>query len=163
MTGDDLLGPCMMALTDKRRAFVRAMFENPTGSREEWAIAAGYSDRAEGGARVRAFEAYHNPKVQAAITEYGRTLFGTEGMVLALSGMLTIARNPNHPQHAKILELIANRVGFGEKQQIEVTHRDLTGDALIERIRYLESKYGNSALSQKLIEGEATEIKDAAP
>src|SRR5690348_17387687 len=40
------------------------------------------------------------------------------------------------------LELIANRTGFNEKQQIEVVHRDLTGDALIERVAQLAEKLG---------------------
>lgn len=136
-----LLGPAMSVLSPKRRAFVKAMFDNPSGSRTDWAKAAGYSDVKEG-AKVRAHEAYHDQKVQAAILEYGRTVFGTEGVVLAVSGLLAIARQPNHPAHAKALELIANRTGFNEKQQIEVVHRDLTGDALIERVAQLAEKLG---------------------
>ena len=159
----DWLGPAMSELAPKQRAFVRAMYERPLGSRTDWAKAAGYSDAAEG-AKVRAHETYHNPKVQAAIVEYGKTLFGTEGVVLAVNGLLALARQPNHPYHTKALELIANRTGFNEKQQIEITHRDLTGDALMERVRLLAEKHGvdlgNALGSPKLIEGAATEVKE---
>ena len=153
----------MSALTLKRRAFVKAMFDDPGGSRSDWAKAAGYSDVKEG-AKVRAHAAYHDQKVQAAIVEYGKTIFGSEGVVLAVNGLLALARQPNHPAHARALELIANRVGFNEKQQIEVVHRDLTGDALMERVRMLAEKHGvalgNALGSPKLIEGAATEIKE---
>ena len=54
-------------------------------------------------------------------------------------GLLQIAADAKHPGRLKALELIANRVGFSEKQQIEITHRDLTGDALLERIQYLSN------------------------
>src|SRR5260370_19861958 len=141
MIDEELLGPQMKALTVRRRAFVMAMFKNPFGSRTDWAKAAGYSDASQA-CKVKAHQAYHNPKVQAAIAEYGRTLIGTEGVVLAIHGLLNIARNGEHPQHSREVEMILNRTGFAEKQQIEVVHRDLTGDALMERIAGLAERYG---------------------
>jgi len=57
-------------------------------------------------------------------------------------GLLQIADDAKHPGRLKALELIANRVGFSEKQTIEVVHKDLTTDAVLERIQFLSSKYG---------------------
>jgi len=62
-------GPCMQALSPKRRAFVMAMARNPMGTHTDWAKEAGYAKR---GLRVRAFETYHDPKVQDAVMEVAR-------------------------------------------------------------------------------------------
>jgi len=132
-------GPCMLALSPKRRAFVMAMARNPMGRHTDWAKEAGYAKR---GLRVRAFETYHDPKVQDAVMEVARATLGARGPLLAVHGLLEIAGNPKHQGRLKALELIANRVGFSEKRQIEIVHRDLTGDALIERMKYLSEKLG---------------------
>lgn len=158
MEDDRCLGPCMLALTDKRRKFVWAMLSNPYGNHADWAREAGYSDKA-GGAKVRAHEVIHDPRVQAAALEVSRATLGTLGPVLAQAGLLKIAANPDHPQHVKALELVANRVGLQEKQQIEVVHRDLTGDALIERIAMLKEKLG-LASSMKVIEHKPQEASE---
>jgi hypothetical protein len=153
-------GPCMMVLSEKRRRFVLAMLSDPFASQAEWARLAGYSDKADG-AKVRASEALQDPKVQAAALEISRATLGTLGPVLAAAGLLRIAADPKHPQYVKALELIANRVGLQEKQQIEVTHRDLTGDAVMERISSLAARYGLDAgkllgvLEPKVIEHKA--------
>lgn len=133
--------PSMLALSSKQRAFVMAMARNPLGTATEWARDAGYSDKANG-ARVRGFEAYHNPKVQAAIGDVAKATLGSLGPLLAVHAVLSMARNAEHPQHSRAVEMILNRTGFAEKQQIEVVHRDLTGDALLERIRMLAEKHG---------------------
>ena len=131
----------MLALTEKRRKFVWAMLSDPYGTQADWAREAGYSDSSEG-CKVRGHQAFQDPKVQAAALEVSRATLGALGPVLAASGLLRIAAKPDHPQHVKALELLANRVGLQEKQQIEVTHRDLTGDALMARIRELAKKHG---------------------
>ena len=79
------------------------------------------------------------------------------GPVLAAAGLLRIARDRDHPQHIRALELIANRVGMAEKQHIEVTHRDLTGDALMKRIKGFAERYGLDA--GKLLGTDAAEPK----
>ena len=106
----------MAALSPKWRALVMEMASNPLGTHANWARAAGYSAKA--GLRVRAFEVYHDPKVQSAIMEVARNLMGAEGPLLAVTGLLATGKNPKHQSHAKVLELLANRVGFSEKQQI---------------------------------------------
>jgi phage terminase small subunit len=157
------LGPAMLALTEKRRKFVLAMASDPFGSQTSWAKLAGYSDRS-GGAKVRAWETYHDPQVQAAIQEVARQLLGSRGPLLATEGLLRIAGDRKHPQHVKALEMILNRTGMGEKQEIEVTHVDLRGDALVERLKALAARLGLDAekllgADTKTIEHRADELK----
>ena len=124
-----------------RRRFVLAMASDPKGSARDWAIAAGYSDVKEG-AKVRAHECLHDEKVQAAIGEVAKATLGTVGPLLAVHAVLSMARDRESSGHVKAVEMILNRTGMGEKQQIEITHRDLTGDALMERLRFLAEKHG---------------------
>jgi phage terminase small subunit len=138
---DALTGPAMMALSERRRRFVQAMYVDPYGSATSWAIAAGYSNASEG-AKVRGHECIHDPKVQLAVAEVARATLGTQGPMLAVMGLINIAKDPKHKDYTKAAEMILNRVGFAEKQHIEVTHRDLTGDALMERIVMLAEKHG---------------------
>ena len=151
--------PALMALRPHRRRFVMAMARNPTGTHSDWAREAGYSDHADG-IRVRGHEAYHDPKVQAAVAEIAKLTLGIDGPLLAVHAVLNMIRDGKHPQHSKAVEMVLNRTGMGEKQQIEVVHRDLTGDALLERIRILADKHGvdlgNLSPAPKLIEGEVS-------
>ena len=154
----------MLALTERQRRFVLAMASDPLASHQSWAIAAGYKDCGNGGIRVRAHEAYHNLKVQAAVQEVARATLGVQGPLVAVHAVLNMARNSEHPQHSRAVEMILNRTGMAEKQQIEVVHRDLTGDALMERVRALAEKHGvnlGAALGvdgPKQIEGRALEV-----
>jgi len=113
-------GPCMMALTPKQRAFVMAMARNPLGTHKDWAKEAGYARRGLG---VRAFETYHDPKVQSAIMEVAKGLMGAEGPLLAVTGLLAIAKNPKHQSHVKVLELLANRVASRKSRQSKLSTR----------------------------------------
>lgn len=152
----------MMALTEKRRRFVWALMTNPEANQADWAREAGFSDVAEG-CKVRACECLQNPKVRAAIQEVARSTLHGIGPALAVAGLINIAKKPDHKDYAKAVEMILNRTGFGEKQQIEVVHRDLTGDALMERVRLLAEKHGVDlgrlvGLEPKLIEHKADEV-----
>ena len=164
MTEDSFTSPLLLALTPRRRAFVLAMARNPTGDHTSWAREAGYSDKSEGAIRVRAYEAYHDPKVQAAVNELAKSTLGALGPLVAVHAVLNMARNSESSGHIKAVEMILNRTGMAEKQQIEITHRDLTGDALMERVALLAAKHGvdlgNALGSPKLIEGAATEVKE---
>lgn len=137
-------GPAMRALSPMRQKFVLAMLANPFGSRRQWAIDAGYSN-VKDGAKVRAHEVWQDPLIQPAALEVSRAMLGALGPVLATAGLLKVAANPKHPQYVKALELVANRVGLQEKQEIEVTHRDLTGDALLHRLHALAGRLGLDA------------------
>jgi hypothetical protein len=140
---DAQYGPAMLALTEKQRRFVLAMASDPFGNPTKWARAAGYSDVGEG-AKVRGFEAMHNPAVEEAVLEYARGQLNTLGPILATYGMLRIARNPRHPKHVKALEMLANRVGMHEttEHRVIVNHTDKTGETVMERIKAAAEKLG---------------------
>lgn len=145
----------MRALTERRRRFVLAMAADPLAPHSDWARAAGYSDTGEG-CKVRASIMLQDEKVKAAVREVAQATLGTAGPMMAVKALLDVVAMPAHDQRIKAAEAILNRIGMGEKQQIEITHRDLTGDALIERIRFLEAKYfGDGA---KVIEHKADEF-----
>jgi hypothetical protein len=66
-----------------------------------------------------------------------------------MRGLIDIAKDKTHKDHAKAIEMILNRTGFSEKQQIEVVYRVLPPEEMLERIRYLASKH-NVNLSDDL-------------
>lgn len=131
----------MMALTEMQRKFVLAMASDPFGGAKKWAIAAGYSN-VKDGAKVRGHELVHSPKIEAAVLEVGRSMISTVGPVLAAHAMLRVAANPKAKNHLRAVEMLANRVGLHEVQEINVRRTDLTGDALIERLRLLAGALG---------------------
>lgn len=129
-------GPAMRALTDKQQKFVLAMGANPFGSRAEWAIAAGYSN-VKDGAKVRAHELLHDPKISAAVFEVTRQLLTTVGPLMATEALLRAVADPKNKQHIKAAELIGNRVGLHEVREIKVEHREKSIEEKIEEIKRL--------------------------
>jgi phage terminase small subunit len=139
------------------------MTNDPFGDAAKWARAAGYSDHKEG-AKVRGFEALHNPKVEAAALELGRQMLSTAGPVVAAAALLRAARNPNHPQHIKAAELIANRVGLHEVRELRVQKVEEPVEVKAEKIKALARMLridpatllgGEPEPEMKLIEGKA--------
>lgn len=144
------LGPKMMACSEREQAFVMAYLSNG-GNGTEAARAAGYSDPAKGdykgsaGIRVRAYELLHREKVLAAIEEVGRKEF--RGLLVpALTALKTLLEKPDHTDHAKVVQSVLSRLGFSEKAAVEMninhTHTDRTGAALMDRIKELAAKHG---------------------
>jgi hypothetical protein len=134
-------GPAMMALSEKRRRFVLAMASDPFGTLASWGKAAGYSD-VKGGAKIRAHEAMHDPKVQQAVLEVAKQTLGVRGPVLAANALIEIVQDKKHPQHLKAVEMLLNRTGMAEKQLIEVTHHhQLSPDEMLARVQFLQAKY----------------------
>lgn len=155
-------GPAMMALTELQRRFVLAMVSDPFGNRKEWAKAAGYSDKSNG-AKVVGFRLMHEtPKVEAAITEVARSLMFCEAPVLAVAGLLKIARNERHPKQLRALETLANRTGLHElsESRIMVEHRSESTEAMVARIRELAEKLGIDV--SRLLGANAKDVSSAA-
>lgn len=125
----------MLALTEKQQRFVLAMAADPFGNQTKWARAAGYRN-SEGGMRVKGHNLFHDPKIQAAVQEFGSSALKTLGPMIAAAGMLRIARNPKHKQHFKALEAIANRTGMHETTEHKVTvdHKDRSPKGLEQRL-----------------------------
>jgi len=148
----------MAQLTPQQRRYVLAMASDPFGNPTQWARLAGYSDVKEA-AKVRGHELSHNPEVEVAVKEFSKTAMGTLGPMMATAGLLRIARKKDHPDHLKALLAIANRSGLHEtsEHKVSVQHTDLTGQALLERIRALGSKLGIDPA--KLIGGNVADVQ----
>jgi hypothetical protein len=63
-------------------------------------------------------------------------------------------QDPNHRWHFQACVALADRAGFSPiaRQEIKVEHRDLTGEALMARIRELAKKLGLDP--ERLMKGE---------
>lgn len=155
-------GPSMLALTDKQRRFVLAMFSYPTGNATRWVKLAGYAN-SEGGHRVMAHRLMHDPKVAAAVQEFAAQHLSVVGPALSLGVMIKIARTRNHKDQFKAAAALANRSGFHEttEHRVLVSHTDKTGEGVMERIRLAAAKLGvdpavllgENTQPMKLIEG----------
>jgi hypothetical protein len=75
-------------------------------------------------------------------------------MPLAIASAQAILRDDKHPAHARMIETMLDRTGFGAKSEHKVTveHRDLTGPAMLARINELAEKFGIGAGKLPLIE-----------
>lgn len=162
-------GPAWRSLSPMQKRFVLAMASDPLGNRTQWAKAAGYSDIA-GGARVRAFEVAHNPRVMAAVQEVARGTAGTIGPMLGLAVAMTIARDSGHPKQLQAAVALMDRGGLPAQTQhtVQVHHTDNTGDALVDRIGKAAAALGLKVEdllridAPKLIEGAVVDAaKDA--
>jgi len=169
MAAEIVFGPAMLALTELQRRFVLAMASDPLGSAADWAREAGYSDIKDG-AKVRAHHLLKNPAVEAAVLEVGKQMLATVGPVLAAHGLIRMASNPKHKNHARAVEMLANRVGLHEVQEVHVHRTDQTGEAMIGRIKELAGRLGLDAdkliggnAPGALIEAKAVEVKDEIP
>jgi phage terminase small subunit len=148
-------GPAMLALTEKQRRFVLAMAADPFGSASDWARLAGYAD-CGANPRVKAHLNLHSEAVQAAVLEYSRGMLNTIGPMLATTAMLRAAANTKNKNHLRAAEMIANRVGLHEVQEVHVRKTDQTGAAMVERLRALAKKHGLDA--DALIGGNVTPL-----
>lgn len=141
MSDDGDYGPAMAALTERQRQFVLAMAADPFGNASKWARTAGYST-VKGGNRVQGHLLMHNAKIQEAVLEVGRGLLAGAGPILAAHAILRAARTPRGKGHMQAVQMLANRVGMAEVQQVHVRHTDQTGAAMVERIKALALKHG---------------------
>lgn len=116
------LGPAMLALNERQRAFVDAMFA--MGAHATYygaAVKAGYTGSREY-LDVQAHRLAHSEKVQTAFREEA------ERRVVALlpiahGGMSAILANPSHPDHFKALKHTQGLAGFSPTQKHEVVHK----------------------------------------
>lgn len=158
----------MRVLTEKQRAYVYAQLADPFGNPTRWARAAGYSDHMDR-AKVSGHTLAHNPKIEAAVQEFVRSVMNTRGALLGLAVTLKIAGNPRHPKQQQAALALMDRGGLPAmtEQRIAVRHTDQTGAAMVERIRALAQALGidpavllgsNAPADVKLIEGAAVEV-----
>lgn len=151
----------MRRLTEKQRAFVRAVVERPTAKGETLSRVAGF-ENTPGGHRVHAHRLLHSQKILDAIDEETDKRVRLGG-VIGIAALVKIASNPKHKQHVRAAESLADRAGRGavSRQEISVNHSDQTGATMVERIKQLAAVLGVNpaqllgvnAPAPKLIEG----------
>lgn len=154
-------GPAMQALTERQRRFVLAMSADPFAAGGTWSKAAGYQN-SDHGHTDYASRLVQMPGIQRAIEEVARATLGVYGPILAARGLLKIAANPEHPQHFKALEAIANRVGMHEKSEHRITVERSDDGRLRELAERLARELGvdkRKLLGGNEIEGECVEVK----
>ena|SRR5215471_2077736 len=141
----DELGPAMLELDERARKFVLAYCAYPQASGTELAKMAGYKqgERSQGW-RSQASRLLRRPGIIAAIHECLTKTYRGRGAAIAQDVMLQIAQNPLHPQQLKAALALADRGGFGAMMESKLTveHKDLTSDALIEKIMRLAKMLG---------------------
>jgi hypothetical protein len=166
-------GPALSGLTDKQRTFVWAMatVRTPDGKRIKRSHAArlaGYMTGENGGNPERrrraldqtAWRLLQDQKIVAAIREVaGREI---EGEAIASAQFLASVRdNEDAPLMARLraADSLLDRGGLAGLQKIAVDHihRDMTGEALMERIRTLAKKHGLDV--EQLMKGEGPQAR----
>lgn len=148
------LGPGMARLSEQQRRFVVALLQQTIANPTQAARDAGYSDVADG-AKVRAFDLMHNPKILAALKEeMGKRI--ALGAIVGIYGLQTIATDTKHKDHLKACVALADRGGYSPivQQEIRVEHTDRTGAALMDRIKELAAKHGLDP--EKLLGGQVS-------
>lgn len=144
----------MSALTDLQQKFVLALCANPFGRQGQWAVSAGYS---ESSAPIVASRLVRDPKIQLAVREVTLASANIMGPPIGFKTLMDVATNEEHKDRVKAAQILLDRVGMGAVQKIDVTHHDLTGDALISRIRELAQKHGldeTKLIGSNAIDGE---------
>ena len=159
-------GPAMLAITPMQRKFVIALYDQP-GIPHTRALRLSGWKGSDTACKSRAWVWSHHPKVLAAIEEYGRTEYNSK-LPLAVGGVDSILRNPNHRDHVKVLHGLLDRVGINPVNETVVTHRIERSD-LLTKIAMLLERHAEFKLPEpakglpepaKVIEAEYSEVAD---
>ena len=171
IVADGDYGPAMSRLDDRQRAFVvEVIQQGKKRNLTQAAIAAGYSNH-PGTSRLMGHDLLHRPAIIEALHEESRRRFTLAGW-LGVLNLIGIAENDEHPEYYKASKDLADRFGYGAitEHKVSVQHMDLTGDAILQRIKALAAKHGldeakliggNVSRETVTIEAKATEVKDA--
>ena len=166
---DGRLGPAMLALNERQRKFVHALMMQARKSNSRAARMAGYSATSSLLLRVTGHRLAHDPKVIAAIREETASRIQSSAL-MAADVLFEIANDPKQTtkERRAAAGMLLDRGGFGPQQHINVTKTvtDMTGEAMLERIKMLAAKNGMdpaALLGPNTIEAEFTEVKDVKP
>lgn len=134
------LGPAMLALTPQQRRFVVGWIQSRGKNAAAVARASGYSDIKEG-AKVRAFEVLHSPKVMRALhEEAGRRLDGMAAIAVAVLEQNLASSDIKARQAAA--DSILDRTGYPRRSEQAIEHEDKRPQRSYEQLL--------SAVAQKL-------------
>lgn len=160
MDSEENLGPCMSALNERQRAFVRALIERPKCTFMLAARLAGFGVPGSSSHVLRqiGYRLAHQENIISAIQEEARRGILSQGTLVGFRVLLQIAQNDGHKDQLRAAEMLLNRVGFHEitEHKVMVTKTDMTGAAMVERIKLLAAGLGfDPAL---LLGGNAPEV-----
>ena len=149
----------LRGLTEKMQRFVWAMATKPGIAQWKAAEVAGY----QGGqsvTKVKACYLMQDERIVRAIRDVASRRL--QGSALGAAEFLTsLWANPDAPMGLRLraAESILNRVGLGGEQNINVKHEhtDLTGAAMMDRIRELAKKHGLDPAA--LLAGQVPQVK----
>jgi hypothetical protein len=119
------LGPCMLALTVRQRAFVMALYELPAtrGSLSAAAARAGYSAKNKKSLNQMAHALWNSDKIRAAFQETGYRYIGHTA-VAAIKAAKELIYQPEHPDHLKACRMFIDRGWPTESyQRVDVSHQ----------------------------------------
>ncbi len=161
MPEHDDLGPAMRALNERQRKFVVLYFH--TGSRERAALQAGYAGgtddpKALNLLGVSAFSVWHQPKVQAAIKEFGEQCVLAGLVPLAFVALENALKMGDVKEQTKAAQIVMDRTGFHAKSETIVRQPDKDRVAQIREIVRLCKLQG---LDPRTLIGGAVDFVDA--
>lgn len=140
---EDHLGPKMLALNLRQRAFVTACLDLGRVDNKKAAAMAGYSGN-DNTLAVAGHRLAHTLAIQEAMhEEAGRRL--NSAKVMAVSELIHLAQNATQEKDKlKAISMILNRTGMHETSEHKVVTRDesKTEEAMIERIQKLAGELG---------------------
>ena len=165
-------GPKMARLTEKQRNYIKAMASAPFATPRSGSDGGVFGQASR--RRRYGVAAAHDPRIEAAALEYAAHMMHRDGPVLAVSVMMEIARNKEHPQRLAAAEAIADRIGLHRLSEHKIVVEHQSTEAMVARIRELAAKLGMDAeellganmkdvTPPKLIEGRADNISRPRP
>lgn len=161
MPDHDELGPAMRVLNERQRKFVVLYFH--TGSRERAALQAGYAggtedEKARNLLGVSAYSVWHQPKVQAAIKEFGEQCVLGGLIPLAFTALEDALKMGDVKEKTKAAQIVMDRTGFHAKS--EMIHRE-PDRSRIEQIREIVRLCKLQGLDARQLIGGAVDFVDA--
>lgn len=117
---DAQLGPAMLALNPRQRAFVIAMCEVPMGTQEQWAHAAGYGGASADSCRTIGHRLAHDERILAAVDEEARRRFRSGG-ILAVSRVMDLVKSNDEKIALRAALGLLDRTGLHALTEIKST------------------------------------------
>lgn len=152
----DDFGPAMLKLAERHQRFVLALAEQIAADEDlnftEAARRAGANfitgrnetpEGSYGALKITGHRWAHREDVIEALTEFTGKHLRVHALTAA-QALTRAAKKTTDPRQLQAAGQILDRTGHGTKQRIEVahTHRDLTAEAMVERIEMLARKHG---------------------
>jgi phage terminase small subunit len=142
---EDELGPAMLALKERQRAFVTCLLLEPPGhgAQVNAARRAGYGTAKTKPVHMAniASRLVRHPKVLAAIVEESRKMLRT-GSPEAVNALLAMIRDPNHKGHVRAVGMMLERTDPTVYHQHVTVERRQSEEEMIEFARRFAKELG---------------------